>query len=94
MSAEKYISVTEAKACAMSLLPDPFFRLAAHAVLDATPAAEVEPVMRGQWIQKQMPIPWCYDDVDVYTVCSVCEGVTIDEFSYCPYCGTKMDAGA
>lgn len=44
MTNEKYISVADARLCAESMLPDPFLRLAVFAVLEQTPAAQVEPV--------------------------------------------------
>ena len=50
-------------------------------------------VVHGRWIEKQEAIPWCEDDVEVYTVCSVCESYSPGESNYCPNCGAKMDGG-
>lgn len=54
--------------------------------IDNIPAADVAPVVHGQWL----------DDVD-YMFCSIC-GVQwnycdndTETFNYCPYCGAKMD---
>lgn len=58
------------------------------------PAAEVEPVRHGRWINERMLVggfaeKWGCD-------CSEC-GKTIEEPlwkpNYCPNCGTKMDGG-
>lgn len=59
----------------------------------AIPAADVEPVRHGRWID-------CDDEYSSYSRCSVCG----DEFTnweadcaitnYCPSCGAKMDGGA
>ena len=55
------------------------------------PAADVAPVVHGQWVWKQFPIPWGDSDLDVYTVCSVCGCCSPGESNYCPNCGAKMD---
>ena len=55
MSAEKYISVTEAKACAMSLLPDPILRMAVNTVLDRTPEVEISPIAAGFSERRRCP---------------------------------------
>lgn len=58
------------------------------------PAADVEPVKHGRWIEQDS---WG----DTYYTCSICGGdfVTLDgespeenEFYFCPMCGAKMDA--
>ena len=55
-----------------------------------SPVDAVE-VVHGRWIEKQEAIPWCEDDAEVYTVCSVCESYSPGESNYCPNCGAKMD---
>ena len=56
--------------------------------VDAIPAADVAPVVHGQWI---------YDKKAQRPYCSVCKGyfygATNSPMSYCPNCGTKMDEG-
>ena len=59
-------------------------------IIAITNAPTVE-VAHGRWIEKQEPLPWCEDDVEVYTVCSVCESYSPGESNYCPNCGAKMD---
>ena len=58
------------------------------------PAADVEPVRHGRWIEQDS---WG----DTYYTCSICGGdfVTLDGESpeengihFCPMCGAKMDA--
>ena len=55
------------------------------------PTVDAVEVVHGRWIEKQEPIPWCEDDVDVFCVCSVCDCASPGESSYCPNCGAKMD---
>lgn len=54
--------------------------------IKAAPAADVAPVVHGQWI---------YDKKAQRPYCSVCKGyfygATNSPMSYCPNCGTKMD---
>ena len=59
-------------------------------ILDA-PTVDAVEVVHGRWIEKQEPIPWCEDDVEVYTVCSICDCYSPGESNYCPNCGAKMD---
>lgn len=51
-------------------------------IIDAQPAADVEPVVRGEW--KWEP---------PYTICSVCGIHSINRFQskYCQHCGAKMN---
>ena len=58
-------------------------------VLDEMPAADVEPVKHGHWINENF-----------YTHCSACGKMAIYdkygqevESDYCPNCGAKMDGG-
>ena len=56
--------------------------------VDAIPAADVTPVVHGQWI---------YDKKAQRPYCSVCKGyfygATNSPMSYCSNCGAKMDKG-
>ena len=68
----------------------------ANAVLDsidAQPTVDAVEVVHGRWIEKQEPITWCEDDVEVFYECSVCETQNYGESPYCPNCGAKMDGG-
>ena len=55
-------------------------------IVASTPAADVAPVVHGQWI---------YDKKAQRPYCSVCKGyfygATNSPMSYCPNCGAKMD---
>ena len=55
--------------------------------VDAQPAADVEPVVRGEW-QK------VYENTTFGAMyrCSVCGETTfnVENFKYCPKCGTRM----
>lgn len=62
------------------------------------PAADVQPVVHGRWIETEQPMGW--DNVSCAT-CSVCgEDFVLDEWAiddvrremhYCMRCGAKMD---
>lgn len=57
--------------------------------IEALPAADVVPVVHGQWI---------YDEKAQRPYCSVCKeyfyGATNSPMSYCSNCGAMMDGGA
>ena len=55
------------------------------------PAADVAPVVHGEWINEGVYVTTAYGSLDVYR-CSVCDReITIDDFdSYCPNCGADM----
>lgn len=74
---------------------------AAVKILKEAPAADVQEIKHGKWIETQEPLGWC--DVDC-AECSVCheswiidEDSSIDDYEcmwhYCPNCGAKMDGG-
>lgn len=57
-------------------------------ITEETPAADVEPVKRGEWLtDENRDRTWC-------SVCNVNCGVNydqaIEEMNYCPNCGSKM----
>lgn len=91
----------EREALALSVLGleivNPVVEQYANAVLwhiQQAPAADVAPVRRGRWIEKE---DWAADDY--YYTCSVCgedfvliEGSPGDNlWNHCPNCGAKMD---
>ena len=65
---------------------------AQRAILDA-PAADVAPVVHGQWIHTDLASHWHGKDE-----CSECtyhekDRSDLSHFNYCPNCGAKMDEG-
>lgn len=65
------------------------------------PAADVAPVVHGEWIQIKEPLGW--KDIDC-VMCSACEDKWImdeeydldfykEQWIYCPFCSAKMDGG-
>ena len=63
---------------------------AVASVFDSAPAADVAPVVHGQWKQTEYPFMTECED------CSEC-GCRIViglNWNYCPRCGAKMDGGA
>ena len=59
--------------------------------IDNAPTVDAVEVVHGRWIEKQEPIPWCEDDVDIFYECSMCHCHTQAVTNYCPSCGAKMD---
>ncbi len=55
------------------------------------PAADVVEVKHGEWTEKQIPLDWCDDDVDIVYECSICKAEEPYTSTYCPNCGAKMD---
>lgn len=57
-------------------------------VIDGVPAADVEPVRHGRWIDENPESFW-----DPLMHCSVCGEVNIPiaKWRFCPICGAKMD---
>lgn len=53
------------------------------ATIDAIPAADVAPVMRGWWN--------VYSVKDCLYTCSVCNHLPVSKTPYCPFCGAKME---
>lgn len=53
-------------------------------VLFEFPAADVEEVRHGRWIEASAEDPCEYR-------CSECGWLTDDEWNYCPYCGALMN---
>lgn len=67
-----------------------FYRFVTKKICVA-PAADVVEVRHGFWVEKQIPLNWCEDDVDVVYTCSICGNDDIGKCRYCPHCGAKMD---
>ena len=59
------------------------------AYIDVIPAANVEPVVYGSWIDENPASP-----LDPRMRCSICEHVEVPMWMwrFCPSCGAKMDA--
>ena len=56
----------------------------ANRILDAIPAADVQPVVHGRWIDTR---EYCGD-----YMCSNCKELyRTNVFNYCPNCGARMD---
>ena len=55
------------------------------AIVDAQPAADVAPVVHGEWLCAET-------DDEQFFLCSVCNDKEYWESNYCPECGAKMDA--
>lgn len=59
--------------------------------LDRIPAADVAPVVHGQWLSKN---PHGYEWTFVCSNCDYVDGYPFnDRHNYCPNCGAKMDGG-
>ena len=54
----------------------------------SAPAADVAPVVHGQWI------PFHSEIAGDIQYCSACEIGFAAKTDYCPHCGAKMDGGA
>lgn len=64
------------------------YAYAAEQLLDEIPAADVTPVVHGQWV--------CVHKIDPISgyMCSKCRRIVgFDLTPYCPGCGAKMDGG-
>jgi hypothetical protein len=65
----------------------PYPEMRAKCPVYKTSAADVAPVVHGEWVEYQMPHIIC---------CSKCDwGTSVEEkfFNYCPNCGAEMDGG-
>lgn len=59
-----------------------------HKKVLSIPAADVRPVVRGEWLRKPDP----YEFFDTIPVCSNCGCTTKwrEEYPHCPNCGAEM----
>ena len=53
-------------------------------ILNQFPAADVEPVNHGRWVQQPL------NGTHIWR-CSKCETIGSPQWKYCPKCGSKMD---
>lgn len=58
--------------------------------IEALPAADVAPVVHGEWILFRRSVTGAYS---LY-YCSACNAGGMVKSDYCPSCGAKMDGGA
>ena len=62
--------------------------------INAIPAADVEPVVRGEWVQKTITerSELFEEEFEIpVIVCSVCDTIVSFPSSYCPECGAHME---
>lgn len=65
--------------------PDTLSRSDALFIIDNVEAADVAPVVHGEWLCEET-------DDEQFFLCSVCNDKEYWESNYCPNCGAKMDA--
>lgn len=65
--------------------PDTLSRSDAMFIIDNVEAADVAPVVHGEWLCAET-------DDEQFFLCSVCNDKEYWESNYCPECGAKMDA--
>ncbi|MDY3303154.1 MAG: hypothetical protein SOW78_02585 [Clostridia bacterium] len=86
MAEKEYIEREEAK----KVLADDYAYNAAK-LLDTVPTADVQVVRHEKWLYEDADIGWteykCSDCGNI--ICTVAQDE--DLYSYCPYCGAKMD---
>lgn len=54
------------------------------------PLPDVVERVRGEWIERQIKLNWCEDDVDIIYECSECASNNYGETPFCPNCGCQM----
>ena len=57
-------------------------------MIDAIPAADVEPVRHGRWKMKPDPYGW-FDEIPVCSACG-CTTKWREKYLFCPNCGADM----
>lgn len=72
--------------------PDKIFLYCQH--LRRLPAADVAPVVHGQWIPARIVVDDYMGRWKKANQCSVCDGYFSKQFAYCPACGARMDKEA
>ena len=67
------------------------YAYAAAKLLDTVPTADVQEVRHGKWLYEDSDIGWT--DYKCSACGNIISTVAQDEdlYSYCPYCGAKMD---
>ena len=83
----EYIELEVAK----KILADDYAYAAAK-LLDRVPIADVQEVRHGKWLYEDSDIGWT--DYKCSACGNIISTVAQDEdlYSYCPYCGAKMDS--
>lgn len=92
--ADEYIS----REAACSAIPDDYYGWRDKQLLKSVPAADVQPVRHGRWLEVKgftgvEAFGYKEECVDGF-VCSICGGevdVSEGHFRYCPNCGAKME---
>lgn len=62
----------------------------AYGIVENDPAADVAPVVHGEWIEKQRHEHFPSGKPYIADYCSVCGKRGSAEYNYCPNCGAKM----
>ena len=83
--AKEYIEREAAKRAIMSQYLSRANKTKYADVIDAVPAADVEPVRHGRWAHTG------YDHGLKVCECSVCKKRAYGSTKFCPNCGAKMD---
>ena len=58
-------------------------------IILAQPVADVAEVRHGEWVNPSKNPS--YTNKDIFSDCNVCGFTQMDETTYCPNCGAKMD---
>ena len=61
----------------------------AREIIENFPAADVRPVVYGEWIFSKPPVDWI---MDLYT-CNQCGHIEDGQPHFCPFCGADMYGG-
>lgn len=61
--------------------------------IESIPAADVQPVVRGEWIVSRTDYGWNCAEYPTHCKCTVCgrEVPYQDKDNYCPNCGAMME---
>lgn len=83
MGMDEYIEKGAAIAVIMSEPPDAHYPHWYADKIKSIPAADIEPVKHGRWIQQPL------NGTHIWR-CSKCETIGSSQWNYCPKCGAKM----
>jgi hypothetical protein len=59
--------------------------------LEEAPAADVVPVVRGEWVPDSVFCEPLGKDLILQYTCSVCEDTSDNAWNYCPHCGARLE---